>query len=156
MKITDLCAAVWEAPLWLPRFCRREYPKAFSEYEARFAPLYAAAVKEAGEETDGVRHLAGEILDELERAWKRRRFWERSAVRVEEKQMIVDFLSPMLLEQSDPMCLRLAGFLRQEWVERWPKDPYQITTFSVLQNGFRNAIFGIDLAGKHLDPTRDR
>ena len=100
--------------------------------------------------------LANDILDALEAAWKRRVFWNRSAVRVEEKQVIVSFLSPMLLDQPDPLCGRLAGMLRQGWAERWPKDSYQITTAEVLQKGFRNTIFGIDLEGKHLDRERDR
>ena len=39
MRIEELCAAVWEAPAWLPRFRRKEYPKAFQEYQDRFGPL---------------------------------------------------------------------------------------------------------------------
>ena len=74
-----------------------------------------------------------------------------AAVRVEEKQMIVDFLSPMLLEEPEPLCGRLAGMLRQGWADRWPKDAYQITTFEVLQKGFRNTILGIDLGDKYAN-----
>ena len=33
MRIDDLCAAVWEAKDWLPRFRRNEYAKALREYE---------------------------------------------------------------------------------------------------------------------------
>ena len=156
MRIEELCAAVWEAPAWLPRFRRKEYPKAFQEYQDRFGPLYAQAVAEAGGDLAALEQLANEILDALEAGWKRRRFWDRSAVRVEEKQVIVSFLSPMLLEQPDPLCGRLAGMLRQGWADRWPKDAYQMTTAEVLQKGFRNSILGIDLEGKHLDRERDR
>ena len=156
MRIEELCAAVWEAPAWLPRFRRKEYPEAFREYQDRFGPLYAQAVAEAGGDLAALEQLANEILDALEAGWKRRRFWDRSAVRVEEKQVIVSFLSPMLLEQPDPLCGRLAGLLRQGWADRWPKDAYQMTTAEVLQKGFRNSILGIDLEGKHLDRERDR
>ena len=156
MRIEELCAAVWEVPAWLPRFRRKEYPKAFQEYQDRFGPLYAQAVAEAGGDLAALEQLANEILDALEAGWKRRRFWDRSAVRVEEKQVIVSFLSPMLLEQPDPLCGRLAGLLRQGWADRWPKDAYQMTTAEVLQKGFRNSILGIDLEGKHLDRERDR
>ena len=156
MKTSELCAAVWETSEWLPRFRRREYPQAFREYQERFSPLYARAVGETEGDLTALEGLANAILDELEAGWKRRRFWGRSAVRVEEKQMIVDFLSPMLLEEPEPLCGRLAGMLRQGWADRWPKDAYQITTVEVLQNGFRNSILGIDLSGKHLDPAKDR
>ena len=156
MRVEELCAAVWEAKEWLPRFQRQEYSRAFREYQKRFAPLYAQAVGETEGDLERLKALADEILDALKSGWDRQHFWNRSAVRVEEKQMIVDFLSPMLLEEPDPLCGRLAGMLRQGWADRWPKDAYQITTFEILQNGFRNSILGIDLSGKHLDPTRDR
>ena len=151
MKTSELCAAVWEAPVWLPRFRRLEYPRAFAEYQERFGPLYAQTVGETGGDLTALEHLANDILDELEAGWKRRRFWNRGAVRVEEKQVIVSFLSPMLLELPDPLCGWLAGMLRQGWADRWPKDAYQITTFEVLQKGFRNTILGIDLGDKYLD-----
>ena len=155
-KTSELCAAVWEAPDWLPRFRRQEYPQAFQEYQKRFAPLYAQAVEETEGDLTALEGLANDILDELEAGWKRRRFWNRTAVRVEGKQVIVSYLSPMLLELPDPLCGRLAGMLRQGWADRWPKDAYQITTFEVLQKGFRNSILGIELPDKFLDPTRDR
>ena len=156
MRVEELCAAVWEAKAWLPRFRKNEYAKAMREYRECFGPGYVRAVKETEGDLTKLEDLANGILEELEAGWKRRRFWERSAVRVEEKQVIVSFLSPMLLDQPDPLCGRLAGMLRQGWADRWPKDAYQITTFEILQNGFRNSILGIDLSGKHLDPTRDR
>ena len=80
----------------------------------------------------------------------------RKAVRVSEKQVIVNFLSPMLLDQPDVQCGRLAGALRQGWADRWPKDEYHLTTYEVIQSGFRFAIMGIDLERKHLDPRKDR
>lgn len=155
-KIDELCAAVWEAPEWLPRFRRQEYLKAFREYQEKFAPLYAQAVRETEGDLEALERLSNEILDGLEDGWKRQRFWNRTAVQVDEKQCVVKFLSPMLLEQPDPLCGRLAGMLRQNWADRWPKDSYQITTAEVLQNGFRNSILGIDLLSKHLDGKRDR
>ncbi len=150
MKTSELCAAVWEAPEWLQQFRRLEYPKAFQAYQERFGPLYAQAVGETEGNLTALERLANDILNELEAGWKRRRFWNRSAARVEEKQVIVSFLSPMLLELPDPLCGRLAGMLRQGWADRWPKDAYQITTFEVLQKGFRNSILGIDLGDRFL------
>ena len=155
-KTSELCAAVWEAPDWLSRFRRQEYLRAFQEYQKRFAPLYAQAVGETEGDLAALERLANDILDALEAGWKRRRFWNRSAARVEEKQVIVSFLSPMLLEEPDPLCGRLAGMLRQGLADRWPKDAYQITTFEVLQKGFRNSILGIDLGDKYMDLTRRR
>ena len=152
MNLDALCAAVWEADQWMKHFSRKEYPGAFRRYEERFGPLYAQAVREA-EDLAGLQKLADDMLDALERRWKRR-WLGRGAVMVDERQMIVSFLSPMLLEQPDARCGRLAGMLRQDWAERWPKQEYHITTYEVLCSGFRTSILGIDVTGSPLDPAR--
>ena len=46
MDVQILCAAVQEAPAYLSRFTRKEYPLAFREYAERFAPVWTAAVRE--------------------------------------------------------------------------------------------------------------
>lgn len=156
MNTDDLLAAVREAPDWMDKFNRKEYEKAFKTYGERFGPLYTQTVQATGGEESALTALTGELLDELESGWKRQRIWNRSAVRVNEKQMMVSFLSPMLLDQEEPLCARLAELLRDGWAARWPKDAYGITTYARLKRGFRNAILGIDLANRHLDPERDR
>ena len=107
--INELCTAVWESRQWLSRFRRLDYAKAFREYCERFGPFYAGAVREADGDLNALQVLSDSILDELERGWKRRRFWERAAVRVEEKQVIVSFLSPMLLWEEDNQTVGQLG-----------------------------------------------
>ena len=145
MKIEELCAAVQEAPYYNERFTRREYRDAFRSYTERFGPLYMNAVREA--EADGLAALAEQLLDALAAGWKRQRPWNRSMVQAREKQMVVAYLSPMLLGLEEPLCQTLAEQLRDAWNARWPKDAYQITTYARLQEGFRNVILGIDLTG---------
>ena len=156
MNAEALCAAIWGARDWLDHFTRREYPEHFKLYMERYGEIYAQAVRDADVDEEKLKALANAILDGLEAGWKRQWFWNRSAVRIDEKQVVVNYLSPMLMELPDPKCGRLAGMLRPCWVERWPKDAYQMTTYAVLKNGFKNSILGIDLAGKHLNPDKDR
>ncbi len=156
MNVEALCAAVREADQWIPRFTRRDYPDAFRAYMEQYGPLYAQAVRDADGDEEKLRALSCALVDALAAGWKRQRFWNRGAVRVSEKQMMVNYLSPMLLEMPDPMCGRLAGMLRQEWEDRWPSDAYHITTYEVIRSGFRFAIMGIDLERKHLDPEKDK
>ncbi|MBQ7778704.1 MAG: hypothetical protein IJ396_07320 [Oscillibacter sp.] len=155
-RMDELCAAVRASKEWLPGFSRREYPRVFAKYRETYGPRFAAAVRECDGDLVKLEQLANAFLDGMEAGWKAERFWNRSAARADQRHMLIVFLSPMLMEERDPMCSRLAGMLRQCWAERWPKDAYQLTTYEVIQNGFRNAIFGIDLAGKHLDPEKDR
>ena len=108
MDVQMLCAAVQEAPAYLNWFTRKEYPLAFREYAERFAPAWTAAVREtAGEET-ALTALADNFLEGLEQGWRRQRFWNRSSVRVNEKQMVVSFLTPLLLGLEEPLCPEFA------------------------------------------------
>ena len=154
--IAALAAAVQCYKEWLPRFQRREYPKAFRSYCEIYGARFAAEVRGCEGDLAKLEQLADELLNALEQGWKAERFWNRSAARADQRHMIIVFFSPMLMEEKEPMCGRLAGMIRQRWAERWPKDEYHLTTYEVIRNGFRNAIFGIDLAGKHIDPDKDR
>ena len=93
----ELLKAVQTGRTWLDRFTRREYTKAFKAYTEQFGPVYMAAVRETNGDETALRALADSLLDGLENGWKRQRIWNRSAVKVNEKQMMVDYLSPMLL-----------------------------------------------------------
>ena len=153
---SELLAAIQTGRTWLDRFTRRGYPKAFPEYRARFAPAYGEAVLGTGGDEAALQALAEELLDGLAEGWKRQRIWNRAAVKVNEKQMMVDYLSPMLLGMEGTDCPRFAKVLRDCWEARWPKDPYFIVPYEQIAGGFRNSILGIDLANKHLDPKNDR
>ena len=153
MNVDALCAAVWEADDWLKQFNRADYEEAFRRYQERFGPLYTQAVREA-QDVEGLEKLAAAMLDALERRW-RKRLLGRGARMADERQAVVCYLSPMLLEEPDPLCARFAGVLRQSWADRWPKQEYYITTYEVLRTGFRTSILGIDLTGSWFDPNRN-
>ena len=143
----ELLSAVQTGREWMERFTRKEYTRAFREYTKGFGPPYMEAVRAAGEE--GLKALAESLLDGLEAGWKRQRFWNRSAVRTTEKQMMVTYLSPMLLGLEEPGCQRLAELLRDGWAARWPKDAYGITDYKTIRNGFRNVILGVDIGSQN-------
>ena len=128
MNLEELCAAVREAPYYSQRFTRLEYTDAFREYTERFGHLYMNAAHAAAERDGGMEALAGELMDALEAGWKRQRPWNRTMVQAREKQMIITYLSPMLLGLEEPLCRELAERLRDTWNARRPKDAYQITT----------------------------
>lgn len=145
MSTEQLAAAVQETA-YLERFTRREYDKAFREYADRFGPLYLEALRSAGEE--GLVQVAADLMTALEAGWRRQRIWNRTKVQTSEKQMVVVFLSPMLLElEEQPAATELAKALRDVWGARRPKDSYRIASRKKLASGFRNAILGIDVSG---------
>lgn len=158
MNIDALCAAAQDGRQWLDQFRLRTFTGAFRAYSEKFGPVYAQAIRETGPEEDALNGLAAELLDGWERGWKKKAIWNRSAERVDCKQVLVDYLSPMLLamEEEVPGARLLCMLLKEGWAVRRPKDTYRVACYEELQKGFRNAIMGIDMNNRHIDPERDR
>ena len=158
MKVELLCAAAQNGRKWLDQFRIRTFADAFRAYSEQYAPAYADAIRETGEEEQDLKRLADSILDGWEAGWKKKAIWNRSAEKVDCKQTLVDYLSPMLLELEAevPGARLLCMLLKEGWAERRPKDSYRVASYAELQKGFRNAIMGIDMNSRHIDPERDR
>lgn len=144
MSAELLAAAVRETE-YLKRFDRRQYAKAFQEYGERFGPLFTQTLRDCGEA--GLPALAESLMAELEAGWRRQKLWNRTSVQMGEKQMVVAYLSPMLVALPEPLGTAFAKALRDAWSARRPKDAYRIATFEKLASGFHNTIMGIDVSG---------
>ena len=136
----ELLASIQEREPWLRDFGRQTYRDAFRSYTERFGPLFMEAVR-----NQDPADLAKALLDGLDAGWRAQRFWRRGVVRAEEKQMVVVYLSPMLLGLEEPGCQSLAQALMEQWAARWPGDGYRMAPYDQIQAGFRNAIMGIEL-----------
>lgn len=139
LNVEALLAAIQDGKPWLARFTRKLYDAAYQEYRAKYGPLF----REAADGEEGAEAVAEVLLDGLAEGWKRQRPWNRSLVQMEDKQMIVCYLSPMLLE--DPVCAALEEKLRQGWAARWPKEAYQAAPLEKIRKGFRPTFLGISL-----------
>jgi hypothetical protein len=85
------------------------------------------------------------VLEELEQVRKREHFWNRGAKVFDEKQMVIKYFAPMLLQQGDEA---FAEQFSQAWSRRWPKDSYEHATFEQLNKSFVNVILGITMPNK--------
>lgn len=139
-----LLRAFDDAEYWLKGFTRLSYEESFQRYQAQFAPAYRTAVEAAG--ADGVTALAEELLESMEPIWKRQLPWNRAAVRANCKQVLVLYLTPMLLEEE---ALRpLAAALRDGWNRRRPKDSYHAAGYQRIRQGFKLTIMGFTIPEK--------
>ena len=136
----ELLASIQEREPWLRDFGRQTYRDAFRSYTERFGPLFMEAVR-----NQDPADLAKALLDGLDAGWRAQRFWRRGVVRAEEKQIVVVYLSPMLLGLEEAGCQSLAQALMEQWAARWPGDGYRMAPYDQIQAGFRNAIMGIEL-----------
>ena len=141
VKAEILLAAIQDGKPWLERFNGKEYDKAYQEYRAKYAPLFREAALADGEE--GMEALTEVLLDGLAEGWKRQKPWNRSLAMLNDKQMMVCFLGPMLME--DPVCAPLEETLREGWAARWPKEAYRAASQEKIRKGFRPTFLGISL-----------
>lgn len=143
-----LMAAFAENATWLKEFNRLGYAPAFREYCTRFLPDYRAAAEGAGEE--GIPALSEQLLDALECKWKQVHFWNRTQVRIDIKQVLTFYLTPMLL--TEPALHPLAAALRDGWNRRHPKETYHAAGFDTICKGFKFVILGIEISEKKKAP----
>lgn len=155
MRVDALCAAVLNGHQWLELFRLKTFPDAFRAYMEEYGPAYRQALAECGDSEEALNTLAADILDMLEQHWKRERIWNRSVVRQETKQMLVNYLSPMLLELEEPGARTLCAFLRDGWTARRPKETYRIASYQRIESGFKNAIMGIEIGKPKPDLGED-
>lgn len=139
VNIETLLSAIQDGKPWMARFTGKEYDRAYQEYRAKYAPLF----REAADGEEGVEALAEVLLDGLAEGWKRQKPWNRSLAMMEDKQMIVCFLGPVLME--DPACAPLEEKLREGWAARWPKEAYKPASLEKIRKGFRPTFLGITL-----------
>jgi len=137
--MSALGTAICKGRHWLDRFTRREYQKAFAEYTALYREGCLAQLEAHRDAPDA---LAEQVLQELEGFRHQTRFWNRSAEVFDQKQMVIKYLSPMLLQLGEDA---FAGALQRAWQRRWPKDPYEMASFDDLNRSFLNVIMGITL-----------
>lgn len=141
VKAETLLAAIQDGKPWLARFTGKEYDRAYQEYREQYGPLFREAALAGGEE--GIEALVEVLLDGLAEGWARQRPWNRSLAQMNDKQMIVCFLGPMLSE--DPVCAPLERRLREGWAARWPREAYRAASLEKIRRGFRPTFLGIAL-----------
>ena len=97
--------------------------------------------------------MADSLLDALEAQWKQARFWNRTTVRGETKQVVVGYLTPMLM--ADQELRPFAGVLRDRWNLRWPKDVYHTAGYERICKGFKLRILGFEVPEKKKEAPLD-
>ncbi|MBR5471643.1 MAG: hypothetical protein IKU81_05985 [Oscillibacter sp.] len=150
----DLLPAIRDSKIWLQQFSRRDYSSAFEAYCRRFAPAYMEAAQKA-EDEDAIERLAEVLLRAAETAWMAAPVWKQNGFRYGTKNMLLVYLSPMLLRMNTSACTRLAEILCQQWAARQAKDAYEIVTYEELRDGFKSVLPGLSFGGNsHTDRNR--
>lgn len=155
MNVQALCAAMEDGERWQKAFRLKTYSDAFQRYCAEYGAVYTQALEETGGRTGALNDLAASILETLEGNWKRRWIWNRAAAKADCRQMLVNYLSPMLLELEAPGSRELCALLRDGWAARWPRQAYKVVSHQRIQQGFRNAIMGIEIPARGEPPVEE-
>ncbi len=133
-----LIEAVGNYPYWRKHFIREAYSKALDAYKDRYAEAFLQEISLATEE--GLPMLAELYIDDLQAIWMSHKFWRRTAVKMDYKEMLLYYAIPMLLDLEDPLCARLAELIRDTWAARWPKEAFEIADRDRILLGFRGPL----------------
>ena len=152
---SELLAAIQDRKYWMENFTRRGYFEAFKKYTQTYAQPYLTAIREAKDEA-GRAALAVELMDALEAGWAKERIWNRTKARFSDKEMIINYLSPMLLGLEDEACDAFAKQLQALWAERLPKEAYGLATYKQLRRGFKNVILGMEFKDELREMEEDQ
>lgn len=136
-----LLKAISHGKPWLDQFNRCDYENAFGQYRA----LHEAAFVSAVQTGRSPEQMAEELLDAVEESWKRERFWNRKIAHVNDKMMLIVYLTPLLLATREMRCAELAQAICAAWKRRFPGDGYELSEYDKIADGFRNSIMGFDL-----------
>ena len=125
---------------WTKYFNRRDYAAAFQNYCAQFSAAYA----EASTKIDTA-DLAEALLVYMEEKRAKLLPWRRKAARVDDKMLLLTFLSPMLLSLGEKGRV-LAEALRAAWQDLYDES-YEIAGYEAITDGFNNSVMGFSLFG---------
>lgn len=142
----QLINALSPSKYWVNSFTRYEYRQAFQQYSDSFSFMYIEALRQVSDMTT----FTNSYLDAVETHWKNIHFWNRAATKVDEKMVVVSYLTPMLLNANDPSCSLFSNELCRLWNNRFPNNTYQTASYEQLLEGFRHSILGLDMESKHL------
>jgi len=137
--MSPIASAIRGSRQWLDRFTRWDYRKAFRDYTDTY---WEPCRIQLDERREDLASLAEQVVRELEEGHRKARFWNRAALRFDEKQIIIKYLCPMLLANGEE---DFAKTLQEAWSRRWPKDPFGIASYEDLDKSFVNVIMGITL-----------
>ena len=137
--MTPIVSAIRSGRHWLDRFTRFDYRKAFKEYTAAYWESCRVQL-DAGRED--LTALAEQVIRELEEGHRKARFWDRGTIRFDEKQTVIKYFCPMLLDKGEEA---FAKELQEAWSRRWPKDGFGIASYEDLYRSFVNVIMGVTL-----------
>ena len=137
--MSPIVTAIRSGRQWLDRFTRFDYRKAFKEY----TELYREPCRiQLDENREDLTALAEQVIRELEEGHRKARFWDRGTIRFDEKQTLIKYFCPMLLESGEE---DFAKALQEAWSHRWPKDGFGIASYEDLYKSFVNVIMGVTL-----------
>ena len=139
--MNDLLKAIQHGKPWIDSFNRVEYQKTFEVYSEKFAAVYIDAVNASSD----LSLLASELVDSIIAGWDKEHFFSRGAAKINDKMMIVVYLTPMLLASENERCHQFADILCSEWNKKIPQNTYSVADYDTITNGFTNKIMGFEI-----------
>ena len=128
---------------WTRYFNRSDYAAAFRKY----CEQYGEAYRELSQREE-IRDLAEAMLVLMEEQREKKLFpWRKKAAKVDDKMLLLSFVTPMLLTMGKQGAA-LAEALRDAWQELYAGETYELADYETIAAGFRNSVMGFSLFGE--------
>lgn len=121
------------------KLTKNGFPDYFEGFLQKNRPLFESIPIAAQASADALEQLSRGFVDKLD-AWSensRRGLNSVEAMRDDAKYTLCLLLIPAIRQLDVPEGERLCTLLREAWLERHPKSPFQLTTYEHIMSGFR-------------------
>ena len=128
------------------KITRNEYKPSFETFLEDTSPVFSklnAAVDALGDAEQRLNGAAKRMLDDLKAAWDASAERNKSNLRSDDKVVIAIFFVPALRSLRLPISEPLAKYLQEQWVGRYPKDPFYLGDYDSIEAGFRRKLLGL-------------
>ena len=102
------------------------------------ARVHAELESSASDEQTALRAISAQALELLGTDWAGVKKLRRPQAQLEDKIALATLLIPAVRHLHDSVSEALSEALRDEWLLRCPKDPFQLGTYEEISGGFRS------------------
>lgn len=139
--IRELPPAIWDEPGILKEMNRSAYPRRLDAYRQKYGELMAliSHLQEGAGENSPTQRLAREVVDAIDQwASTHSRGLTTKQTRLEEIKYTLCLLTiPAIRAQGSAACGDLARELHRVWMEKFPRNPFSLTTREEILAGFQ-------------------
>lgn len=131
---------------WQARITRSDFTGAFDEYASACAPVIMkldSGIRAADDRNAAIQKAAQSLLDALKESWQQEKKRKQTITQDDDKIVLAIFFVPLVRKLELPSGEAFAKALQEEWVRRYPKNPFYLGSYDDIAGGFKKRFLGL-------------